>query len=112
MGGETLGSEKARCPSVGECQDREAGVGGLVSMGSPMEELEKGLKELKGLTSNQTPLSPELPGTKPPTKEYTWRDPWLQPHMWQRMALLDKMKGKALGPVKAPCPSIGECQWE
>ena len=19
---------------------------------------------------------PELPGTKPPTKEYTWRDPW------------------------------------
>jgi hypothetical protein len=23
----------------------------------------------------------ELPGSKPPTKEYTWRDPWLQPHM-------------------------------
>ena len=22
---------KARCPSIGECQDREAGVGGLVS---------------------------------------------------------------------------------
>jgi hypothetical protein len=22
----------------------------------------------------------ELPGTKPPTQEYTWRDPWLQPH--------------------------------
>jgi hypothetical protein len=20
-------------------------------------------------------------GTKPPTKEYTWRNPWLQPHM-------------------------------
>ena len=31
MQGETLGPEKARCPSVGECQDREAGVGGLVS---------------------------------------------------------------------------------
>jgi hypothetical protein len=25
--------------------------------------------------------SPEFPGTKPPTKEYTWRDPWLQLHM-------------------------------
>ena len=24
---------KARCPSVGECWDREAGVGGLVSRG-------------------------------------------------------------------------------
>jgi hypothetical protein len=24
---------KARCPSVGECQDREAGVGGLVNRG-------------------------------------------------------------------------------
>jgi hypothetical protein len=23
------------------------------------------------------PVPPELPGTKPPTKEYTWRDPWL-----------------------------------
>jgi hypothetical protein len=33
------------------------------------------------------PVLPELPGTKPPTKEYTWRDPQLQPHMQQRMAL-------------------------
>jgi hypothetical protein len=23
----------------------------------------------------------EIPETKPSTKEYTWRDPWLQPHM-------------------------------
>ncbi|KRX28856.1 hypothetical protein T09_10436 [Trichinella sp. T9] len=23
----------------------------------------------------------EFPGTKLPTKEYTWRDPWLQLHM-------------------------------
>jgi hypothetical protein len=53
-----------------------------------MEELEKGLKELKGfatplrrstISTNQPPLPPpELPGTKPPTKGYTWRDPWLQ----------------------------------
>jgi hypothetical protein len=27
------------------------------------------------------PDPPELPETKPPTKEYTWRDPWLQLHM-------------------------------
>jgi hypothetical protein len=33
MGREALGPVKAQCPSVGECQDREAGVGGLVSMG-------------------------------------------------------------------------------
>jgi hypothetical protein len=31
------------------------------------------------------PDPPELPGTKPPTKEYTWKDPWLQPQ--QRIAL-------------------------
>jgi hypothetical protein len=48
-----------------------------------MEELEKGLKELKGFATHQL----ELPGTKPPTKEYTWRDPWFQLHISQRMAL-------------------------
>jgi hypothetical protein len=57
-----------------------------------MEELEKGLKELKGLqphrknsnlnqTEVPTPLTPELPGTKPPTKEYTRRDSRRQQHM-------------------------------
>ena len=30
MGGETLGPVKAQCPSVGECQSREAGMGGWV----------------------------------------------------------------------------------
>jgi hypothetical protein len=33
MGGEALGPMKAQCPSVGECQDRKAGVSGLVSRG-------------------------------------------------------------------------------
>ena len=33
MRGEALGLVKALCPSVGECQDREAGVGGLVIRG-------------------------------------------------------------------------------
>ena len=33
MGGEALGPVKARCPSIGECQDRGSGVGGLVSRG-------------------------------------------------------------------------------
>jgi hypothetical protein len=33
MGGEALGLVKAGCPSVGECQDREVGVDGLVSRG-------------------------------------------------------------------------------
>ena len=60
-----------------------------LSMESPMEELKKGLKELKGLklqphrknNNINQPDPPELPRTKPPTKEYTWRDPWLQLHM-------------------------------
>jgi hypothetical protein len=55
-------------------------------------------------------VPPELPGTKPPTKEYTRRNPWLQLHMQQRMALLD-INGKR-GPwsYKSQCPSVGECQ--
>ena len=28
---EALGPVKDQCPTIGECQDREAGVGGLVS---------------------------------------------------------------------------------
>jgi hypothetical protein len=36
VGGEALGPEKARCPNVEECQDREAGVGGLVNRGMVM----------------------------------------------------------------------------
>ena len=33
MRGEALDPEKAQCPSIGKCQDREAGVGGVVSTG-------------------------------------------------------------------------------
>jgi len=56
-------------------------------MGSPVQKLEKELKKQKGLATHRTnnninqPEFPELPGTKKPTKEYTWRDPWLQLHM-------------------------------
>jgi hypothetical protein len=52
-----------------------------LSTGSPMKELERGLKELKGLqpcrmnNNINQPEPSELAGTKPPTKEYTWRDP-------------------------------------
>jgi hypothetical protein len=43
--------------------------------------------------------SPELPRTKPPAKEYTWRDPWLP--MQQSMALSVINGREAFGPVKA-----------
>ena len=33
MGGEALGLAKILCPSIGECQGQEVGVGGLVSRG-------------------------------------------------------------------------------
>ena len=47
-----------------------------------MKGLEKGLKELKGFATHRKnninqPDPPELPGTKLPTKENTWRDTWL-----------------------------------
>jgi hypothetical protein len=40
--GETLGPMKALCPSVGECQDQEAGVGGLVNRVSEQEGWDRG----------------------------------------------------------------------
>ena len=33
------------------------------------------------------PNLPKLPETKMPTNEHTWRDPWLQVHMQQRITL-------------------------
>ena len=45
-----------------------------VLSGAPMEELEKGLKELKGFATHRKtniPNLPKLPGTKPPIKDYT-----------------------------------------
>jgi hypothetical protein len=63
-----------------------------------MVELEKGLKELRGFAApcgeqhcklDRLHPCPEFLGTGPPVKEYTWWNSWLQPHMWQRMALLD-----------------------
>jgi hypothetical protein len=49
------------------------------------------MKELKGFATPQKEQqyqppthTPELPGTKPPNKEYTWRDPWLQLHSNRR----------------------------
>lgn len=51
MGGEALGPVKAQCPSVGECQNRELGVGRLVSRGR--EDVIRGFqggKQEKGIT--------------------------------------------------------------
>jgi hypothetical protein len=58
------------------------------------------------VSTGQTPL--ELLGTGPPTKEYTWRDRCLQPHMWQRVAL--SVEGEAPGSEGIRCPNVGECQ--
>ena len=48
MGGEAFDPVKAQCPSVGECQDQEAGVGGLVSRGRGEEigNFQKGNQEM------------------------------------------------------------------
>jgi len=79
-----------------------------------VEELEKELKELKGFTSHRKnnninqPDPPNLPGTKPLTKEYIWWDfPWLCRRGWH---CLTSVGEEAFGPVKAHFPSVGECQ--
>ena len=95
----------------GRCLQSTIGL----SAGFQMEELEKRLKELRGFAALwgeqqcQQSRPAEHLGTRPPVKEYTWRDQWLWPHIWQSMALLD-ISGVALGPEGVRCPSVGECQ--
>jgi hypothetical protein len=50
MGGEALGPVKTQCSSVGECQDREAGMGGLVSGGGGWDSGFSEGKPRKGIT--------------------------------------------------------------
>ena len=76
--------------------------------GVPNEQLEKGLKELKGFATHRRsnnikkpdppPTTPGLPGTKPPSKEYTWRESMtlatyvaedgLVDHQWEKKSLV------------------------
>ena len=62
------------------------------------------LQSHQGRNSNNHPEPLELPGTGPPTKEYTCSDPCLQLHFWTSVGRA------ALGPEGIPCPSVGECQ--
>jgi hypothetical protein len=45
--GEALGPVKALCPSVGECQGQEVGVGGLESRREGKEDRRRGFSEGK-----------------------------------------------------------------
>ena len=59
------------------------------SFGDSNEGVRERTEADEGVCNNNInqPDPPELPGTKPQTKEYTWKDPWLQMHMLQKMAL-------------------------
>ena len=87
-----------------------------LSTGFLIKALEKGLKELKGFATSQeeqqyeTMCTPEVIGTKPPNKEYTWREPWFQPICSRGWSRQSPMGGEALVPGKALCPSGRECQ--
>jgi len=82
-------------------------------MGSPLEELEQGLKELKGLAphKNNNANQPELPGTidhYPKTIHgLTYGSSLICSRGWPCWA---PMEEEALGPAKAGIPSVGEYQ--
>jgi hypothetical protein len=86
-----------------------------------MEDMEKGLTGLRVLqphgSSNNVNSqdTPELPGTGPPTKEYSWNNPSQWPHIWQRMALLDISGRRGSWAWGCLMHQVGECQggrWE
>jgi hypothetical protein len=77
----------------GRAGERTEGVVGVCS-----------LMEGATVSTGQNPSpDPELQGTGPPTKEYTWRDPWILLNMWHRMAFLASVGGEALGPETLGC---------
>jgi hypothetical protein len=59
-----------------KCGDPSGGIRGRTKGG---EEVSNPTGRT-AISTNQTPL-PKLSLTKPLTKEYTWRDPWLQLYM-------------------------------
>jgi hypothetical protein len=59
-----------------------------------------------GRTTISTNQAPEIPGTKLPTKEYRWRDPWLK----LQGPFLASVGGEVLGPGKAQCSSVGNAR--
>ena len=56
------------------------------------------------------PDPPGLPGTKLPTKEYTWKDPGSSRIYSRGQSGWASVGGEAFGPVKARCPIVGKCQ--
>ena len=56
------------------------------------------------------PVPAELPGTKPPTKEYTSRDSGFSCICSRGWPCGTQMGREALGPVKVLCPSVEDCQ--
>jgi hypothetical protein len=64
------------------------------------------------ISTNQTfsPAPPhELPGTKPPTKEYIWRNLWLQLHMYETMSLKGINGRRGYWPCEGSMPRVGDC---
>jgi hypothetical protein len=77
-------------------------------LGTPVEELGEKLKELKGITTPKekqqykSPDTLQLPGTKPPTKEYIHQCVHGSSYIFSRgLSYLASMGGEALGLVKA-----------
>jgi hypothetical protein len=50
-------------------------------VGGRTEGAEGVCNTVRGTTISTNQTTPDLPVVKPPTKEYSWRDPWLQLHM-------------------------------
>ena len=63
MGEEALGPVKVICPSIGDCQGQEVGVGGLVSSGRG--------KGIRGSSNKATPLNPSK--IVPPTRDQAFK---------------------------------------
>jgi hypothetical protein len=87
-----------------------------LSVGSLVEKLEKGLKEVRGFADlwkeqQCQPIRP--PGTP---RDWTTNQrvhkegPRLWLCMWQRITLLASVGREALGPEGVHCHSVGECQ--
>jgi hypothetical protein len=88
-----------------------------LSTGSPMKDLEKGSKELRGFTAPQEEQPYELTSTPQSSQGLNYQLKGTHGRTHGSTCICSRgwpcrtsMGEEALGPVKVLCPNVGECQ--
>jgi hypothetical protein len=81
-----------------------------VPNGGVRERICKSIQPYRKNNNMNQPDPLEFSGTKPPTKEYTWRAHGFSRICSRGWPFWISVGREALDPVEARCPCVGECQ--